>query len=1347
MINKKTSQFITVAEFDSTTLIPLIQGSPLFNAIIGPSAFAQGLTSVYNNLYIKVDGTNSDLDILKFNTAIDNPELLSGELAFNTSEGTLELGMNHGVVKQSIGLELYYHVKAAENIADGDLVEVYGADGNSGKLVVRKATLYASVNSVIGIATENISNGQNGFVTWFGKVGKINTTGSEVSENWFNGAELYKHPTIAGKLTMVKPTTGNKTQYATVINAHAVNGNLFVRVERSGALGDLNDVNVAGASNLQPLAFDNGVWKPRSELTINKINGGAELNLNATKIVTTGDIEAKNLKASHNVNVTNLIAGNSIYAGDEIRTDGAFSTGYGYFKDGATDNDILLAGSGHKPISDFQLKALTNDVIADAQSTTKYPTVKSIKDYADGLVAGLLDYRGGYDASSNLYPTTMGSGPGGSVLKGDMWVISHEGTLGGIVINAGDSIIANVDNPGQTAANWNTVNSNLSYVPEDVANKSTNITNDTGSDTKYPSVKAVETYAETLANKSTSVTTDGSSNTKYPSVKAVKDYSDTKVSKTGNETIEGIKTFNSSPLVPNPTTSGQALNKGTADAAYVGKTGAETISGVKTFSSSPIVPDSATGQQAINVNQVAAAVINQMPAATNSITPAIQYKTRVDADGGTIRNLKEVNDLYTNNLKLGANTVWMWSGVGAYKSRTSGLLTYTSKIYDMAGSNDAVQATEANQPLLAGTIAPNEKVKLLFPETHKWVTFGSPIEFASGSTWSVTIVFNQLINPVINEVSLLNSNTTSAMINIQDSTGGAYIQLRNNAGNNYQLAYNRGLVAGKNNILTITSDGSTAIFYLNGVVIGSHTISGTSGFRFDGIGNSAQRKYEGTINHVQLFNKKLEADEVNKHYEYLRLLIPEVEGIAIGNQMWATSNLNTNVLWGGVGALGSVAAGGFFMDRTEYIASNSPQLITNGDFSNGLANWSLSSGSTYDDVNKTVTIKDGLFFGGIATAGVNNGVLKQGRLYKIEFDVLSFDPGNTYIIMINSSHIFVSGCIPVVGRAVHYIRATANGGFRICAGGADQNIVITNISLKETGANESTLAYNEVYNRAVPYTNNSVRHMAGLQAAAMWCYYDNNPENAFLGKMYNWYAAELIGLLAPTSLNGWIVPRNENWSQLRTFLGGQAVAGRKVKALFGGFNNTNTNNESGFSAIPTGGRNQAGVFAEIETMSYYHTRENSFAQFMHKNSTFEIYGLVKEYFIPIRLMREEPVGPNERKVVEINNNNFDGGWDIPIPFGYTVEAIKVKNNQLHTSLTSFQAVLYNSAGINQGTLVTGKTINANTTMLFNPAILEIPPLMSDGYVKVSAVGNTVQSGGRPYGGGTEVTLVLRKVLI
>jgi hypothetical protein len=159
---------------------------------------------------------------------------------------------------------------------------------------------------------------------------------------------------------------------------------------------------------------------------------------------------------------------------------------------GNNTGDQTLSGLGAEAVANK-----STSVPTDAASDVKYPSVKAVKDYADGLIAGLLNYRGAYDASGNTYPASGGSGTAGAVMKGDMWAISVAGTLGGVAIQIGDVIIAKINTPAQTAANWNTLNTNISYVPEDQANKE-NTALDT-STTKYPSNAIVKAAVDAKA--------------------------------------------------------------------------------------------------------------------------------------------------------------------------------------------------------------------------------------------------------------------------------------------------------------------------------------------------------------------------------------------------------------------------------------------------------------------------------------------------------------------------------------------------------------------------------------------------------------------------------------------------------------------------------------------------------------------------------------------------------------------------------------------------------------------------------------------------------------------------------
>lgn len=63
-------------------------------------------------------------------------------------------------------------------------------------------------------------------------------------------------------------------------------------------------------------------------------------------------------------------------------------------------------------------------------------------------------WRGDYDASSDLFPSSGGSGSLGAIEAGDMWNVTVAGTLGGESANVTSILVALTPTPGQTAANW-----------------------------------------------------------------------------------------------------------------------------------------------------------------------------------------------------------------------------------------------------------------------------------------------------------------------------------------------------------------------------------------------------------------------------------------------------------------------------------------------------------------------------------------------------------------------------------------------------------------------------------------------------------------------------------------------------------------------------------------------------------------------------------------------------------------------------------------------------------------------------------------------------------------------------
>ena len=94
-----------------------------------------------------------------------------------------------------------------------------------------------------------------------------------------------------------------------------------------------------------------------------------------------------------------------------------------------------------------------------------------------------------------------------------------------------------------------------------------------------------------------------------------------------------------------------------------------------------------------------------------------------------------------------------------------------------------------------------------------------------------------------------------------------------------------------------------------------------------------------------------------------------------------------------------------------------------------------------------------------------------------------------------------------------------------------------------------------------------------------YCNYNNDPNNAITyGRLYNWYAVTDSRNLAPI---GWRVPTDAEWQTLINYLGGDDVAGGKIKeagTTHWSSPNTGATNESGFTALPGGARADSGSF-------------------------------------------------------------------------------------------------------------------------------------------------------------------------
>jgi len=212
------------------------------------------------------------IDYMTFDTTnvVANPT--EGQLTWDATDKTLSLGLNGGDVVMQIGQEVHYRVRntTGSTILNGTVCRFAGSVGNSGILLTAPFLANGTYDSnvVMGVATEDIPNNEDGLVTYFGKVRGINTSAFE------DGDILYASSTVAGGLTATKPDSPNNIVSIAVVVSAANNGTLMVRpsienhwysvpatASSSGRKGD-----AAFDANYQYLCVATNTWK-RTPLT------------------------------------------------------------------------------------------------------------------------------------------------------------------------------------------------------------------------------------------------------------------------------------------------------------------------------------------------------------------------------------------------------------------------------------------------------------------------------------------------------------------------------------------------------------------------------------------------------------------------------------------------------------------------------------------------------------------------------------------------------------------------------------------------------------------------------------------------------------------------------------------------------------------------------------------------------------------------------------------------------------------------------------------------------------------------------------------------------------------------
>jgi uncharacterized protein (TIGR02145 family) len=191
-----------------------------------------------------------------------------------------------------------------------------------------------------------------------------------------------------------------------------------------------------------------------------------------------------------------------------------------------------------------------------------------------------------------------------------------------------------------------------------------------------------------------------------------------------------------------------------------------------------------------------------------------------------------------------------------------------------------------------------------------------------------------------------------------------------------------------------------------------------------------------------------------------------------------------------------------------------------------------------------------------------------------------------------------------------------------------KTVVIGNQTWMAENLNVSTFRNGDIISEAKTYEE---WDRAGKNKQPAWCYYNNDSKNgAIYGKLYNWFAVNDPRGLAPV---GYEVASDNDYRILIDFLGGESVAGQKLKNSKEWWHECEVSNYVGFSAIPAGRRlatglyiNSTPTFEELGETAYFWTSHEfsslvTLIRYVNCSSAMDITAEFKQIGLSVRCIK------------------------------------------------------------------------------------------------------------------------------
>ena len=237
-------------------------GTFILNTSAGGNTRKLGISGQYGS------GVPNIYTAVQFNTAASAPSHNEGLIYYDNTNKTLALYNDESEVTLQVGQEMWVRVtnNTGSTINNGQVVYLSGISGGIPEITLADASDVTSLVT-LGMATHDIENATNGYITTFGTVRGLNTSAYSV------GDILWLSDTVPGGLTTSLPDSpAYNVRVGTVTNSDIANGSIQVKIDASNNTQSV--IKIFNGAILEDHTFDVSSDGVTITATLEKTGGG-----------------------------------------------------------------------------------------------------------------------------------------------------------------------------------------------------------------------------------------------------------------------------------------------------------------------------------------------------------------------------------------------------------------------------------------------------------------------------------------------------------------------------------------------------------------------------------------------------------------------------------------------------------------------------------------------------------------------------------------------------------------------------------------------------------------------------------------------------------------------------------------------------------------------------------------------------------------------------------------------------------------------------------------------------------------------------------------------------------------